>query len=183
MPGDSEHSPGNPVGIPCKRSPLWRCVTFTTPLTGPRWGPPSESANACFSPGETAVRPLLGCMTGPLQGPGEHVGLMDPSAQKDQGTSHLSRPSSSAPRQRGPIMNQRNIERRRGASAKWPSRSAEMSERLALAGRLFGVLGRLSLRSHQLQDSPKTRRVRRSNTGAWQTGTILGHCSLFIEHS
>jgi hypothetical protein len=74
----------NLVEVPSRRSTLWPRILFATPLTGPRRGPPSESANVHFSPGEAAARPLLGCMSGPLQGPGDPVGLMDSSAQKDQ---------------------------------------------------------------------------------------------------
>ncbi len=84
----SERSPGNaaspdpcsimnPIGVPSKRSTLWARSLFATPLTGPRWGPPSESANAHLSPGEAAARPLLGCMTEPRWGPQAPMGWMD----------------------------------------------------------------------------------------------------------
>jgi len=88
VPSDSERSPGNaaspdpcsimnPIGVPSKRSTLWARSLFATPLTGPRWGPPSESANAHLSPGEAAARPLLGCMTEPRWGPQAPMGWMD----------------------------------------------------------------------------------------------------------
>ncbi len=63
------HPITNAIGVPSKRSTLWPYILFATPLTGPRWGPPSESANVHHSPGEAAARPLLGCMTGPRRGP------------------------------------------------------------------------------------------------------------------
>jgi hypothetical protein len=75
----------NLVEVPCKRSTLWARVIFATPLTGPRWGPPSESTNAHISPGEAAARPLQGCMTGSRRDPEDARDLMDALIQLHPG--------------------------------------------------------------------------------------------------